>query len=107
MIIDLLSFINALQKQQHEIIVGINTNELNDQPNNRVAKILHLTNLIDVTSQKHGIRKEPNIYFRGSKRISFLFCSEYLSTFIKKCGIVSFNEVTFFDHRGLFIDLYV
>ena len=51
-------------------------NELNDQLKNGLAKLLHLTNIIDVISQKYGIRKEPNTYLRGSKRIDFLFYSE-------------------------------
>ena len=36
MIIDLASFINKLQNQQHEILVRIDANEPNDQPKNGV-----------------------------------------------------------------------
>ena len=39
----------------------------------KYQKLLHLTNLIDVISQKDGIRKEPNTYLRGSKLIYFPF----------------------------------
>ena len=48
MIIYLAWFINNLQQQKHEIIVGIDFNESNDQPKNGVAKLLYLTNIIEV-----------------------------------------------------------
>ena len=50
-IIDLANFINNLQKQKHEDIVGIDANEANDQPKNGVEKLLHLIKLINVISQ--------------------------------------------------------
>ena len=66
---------------------------------------LSITNIIDVISQKHDIRKEPKTYLRGSKRKDALFWSKYLSIFLNKCGSTSFNEVTSYDHGGLFFDL--
>ena len=105
MIIYLVNFINNLQQQKHEVIVGIDTNEANYKPKNRVNTLLHLTTLIDVIGQKHEIRKKPNTHLRGSKRIAFIFCSEHISTFIDKSGITSFNEIRYSDHRGSFIDL--
>ena len=56
-------------------------------------------------SQKYGTKKEPNTYLGGSKRIYFIFCSDYLSTFLDKYGITPFNEVISPDYRGLFLDL--
>ena len=105
MIIDLARFINDLQQQKHEIIMETDANELNDQLKNGVAKLLHLTNIIDVISQKHGTKKEPNTYLGGSKRIYFIFCSDYLSIFLDKYSITPFNEVISSDYRGLFLDL--
>ena len=84
--------------KKHEIIVGIDANEANDKPKNGVDKI-HLTKLIDVISQQYGVRKEPNTYIRGRKRIKFLLCSEHIYTFIDKCGINPFNEIISSDHR--------
>ena len=51
----------------------MNDNESSYRPNNRLSKILYLTNIIDVISQKHDIRKEPKTYLRGSKRKDALF----------------------------------
>ena len=104
-IIDLANFITTLYNKKHEIIVGIYTNEANNQLKNGVDKILHLTKLIDVISQQHEIRKEPNTYITGRKRIEFLLCSEHIYTFIDKSGINPFNELTSSDHRGLFSNL--
>ena len=50
MIIYLADFITTLHNKKHEIIVGIDANEANDQPKNGVDKQLHLTVLIDVIS---------------------------------------------------------
>ena len=105
MITDFADFINNLTTKQHEIIIGINANEANYKQKNGVDKFLQLTKLIDVISQQHGIRKEPNNHIRGRKRIDFLFCSEHISTFIDKSGITPFNEITTSDHRGTFLDL--
>ena len=105
MINDLAEFIIILLNKKHEIIVGIDANEANDQPKNGVDKLLQLTKLIDVISQQHGIRKEHNTHIRGRKRIEFLLCSEHIYTFIDKSGITPFNEITSFDHRGFFLDL--
>ena len=103
MINDLTEFIIILLNKKHEIIVGIDANEANDQPKNGVDKLLQLTKLINVISQQHGIRKEPNTHIRGRKRIEFLLCSEHIYTFIDKSGITPFNEITSFDHRGFFL----
>ena len=58
MITYLAEFISILTNKKHEIIVGIDANEANDQPKNGVDKLLQLTSLIDIISQQHGIRKE-------------------------------------------------
>ena len=55
MINDLAEFITILLNKKHEIIVGIDANEANDQQKNGVDKLLQLTKLIDVISQQHGI----------------------------------------------------
>ena len=103
MINDLAEFISILLNKKHEIIVDIDANEANDQPKNSVDKLLQLTKLIDVISQQHGIRIEPNTHIRGRKRVEFLLCSEHIYTFIDKSGITPFNEITSSDHRGFFL----
>ena len=105
MINDLAEFISILLNKKHEIIVFIDANEANDQSKNGEDKILQLTKLIDVISQQHGIRKEPNTHIRGRKHIEFLLCSEHIYTFIDKSGITPFNEIISSDHRGFFLDL--
>ena len=105
MINDLAEFISILLSKKHEIIVGIDANEANNQPKNCVDKLLQLTKLIDVISQQHGIRKGPNTHIRGRKHIEFFLCSEHIYTFIDKSGITPFNEITSSDHRGFFLDL--
>ena len=74
MITDLAEFISILTNKKHEIIVGIDANEaINDQPKNGVEKLLQLTSLIDIISQQHGIRKEPNTYIIEDANVSNSF----------------------------------
>ena len=56
MIIDLAIIINKFQNKKHEILVEIDTTELNDHHKNGVYKHLHLTKHIITISQKHGIK---------------------------------------------------
>ena len=91
MIIYLSLFVNNLQQQNHERIVDIDANEVNYKPKNGVTKLLLLTKLIDVISQKYAICKKTNTYLRGRKRIDFIFCSEYIFTFLDKYGIAPFS----------------
>ena len=45
-IIDVVQFVNNLQQQKHAIIIGIDTNEVNDRPKNGEAKLLYLINSV-------------------------------------------------------------
>ena len=53
------------------------------------------------TSQEWSISKEPNHYLRGRQQIEFIFCSEYIFTFLDKYDKNLFNEVTSSDIRNL------
>ena len=104
-IIDLSNFINFLTRKNHDVLLGINANEPNILYHNGVSQLLQRTKLIDIIDENNGLCKVPNTYIRGRHRIDYFFCADYISSFIDRCGIASFNEVTSFDHRGVFIDL--
>ena len=92
-------------KINHEVLLGIDANEPNILYNNGVSQLLQRTQLIDIIDELHGLYKVPNTYIRGRYRIGFFLATKYISTFIDRSGINSFNEVTTSDHRGKFIDL--
>ena len=92
-------------KKHHEVLLGIDANALNILYNNGVSQLLQRTRLIDIIDEAYGLYKVPNTYLRGRHRIDFSFTTKYISTFIDRSGITSFNEVTTSDHRGKFVDL--
>ena len=47
----------------------------------------------------------PSTYLRGHHRIDYYFCTQYISLFIGKSGITSFNEITTSDNRGIFLNI--
>ena len=85
--------------------MGIDANEPNILYNNGVSQFLQRTKLIDIIDEVHGLYKVPNTYLRGRHRIDFFLATKYISTFIDRSGVTSFNEVTTSDHRGKIIDL--
>ena len=87
------------KKQNDEVILGINTNKPNILYNYGVSQILQRTNLIDIFDHKQGTYNEPNTHIRRRHRIDYIFCTEYISSFIDRSGHISFNEVTTSDHR--------
>ena len=102
---DLSNFINALTPKDHEVLLGIDANETNILYNNGVSQLLQRKKLIDITNEVPGIYKVPNTYISERHCIDFFLASKYISTFIDRSGITSFNEVTTSDHRGIVFDL--
>ena len=98
-IIKLSKFIDSIKKENDEVTLGINTNEPNILYNYGVSQILQRTNLIDIFDHKQGTYNEPNTHIRRRHRIDYIFCTEYISSFIDRSGHISFNEVTISDHR--------
>ena len=85
--------------------MGIDVNEPNILYNNGVSQLLQRTKLIDVIDEFHGLYKVPNTYIRRRHRIVFFLATNYISTFIDRNSITSFNEVTTSNHRIKFIDI--
>ena len=104
-IIDISTFINSLTQQNNEVLLGIDSNEPNILYNKGVSQLLQRTKLIDAIDEFHGLYKVPNTYIQGRHRVDFFLSTKYISTFIDRSGITSFNEVTTSNHRGKFIDL--
>ena len=68
-------------------------------------QLLQHTKRIDFIDEFYGLYKVPNTYISGRHRIDFFLATEYISTFIDRSGITSFDKVITSDHRGKFIDL--
>ena len=92
-------------KKHHEVLLNIDANEPNILYNNGVSQLLQRTKSIDIIDEVHGLYKVPNTYLRGRHRIDFFLATKYISTFIDRSGITSFNEATTSDHCRKFVDL--
>ena len=104
-ITDLQLFINSQQNNGTEIILNMDANETVNCKNSTIIKLCRIYKLCDTIALKHGTELEPNTYSRGLDRIVFILCSKALLPFISNVGILPFGMITFFDHRGLFIDI--
>ena len=76
--IDLSTFIIFLIRKHHEVILGIDANELNIFYNNGVSQLLKRTKRIDIIDDVNDLYKVLNTYIRGRHRIDFLLSTEYI-----------------------------
>ena len=53
----------------------------------------------------HSSIKNNKTHQEGSTQIDFILCSFNLLTKLKQSGMTTFNEITFSDHRDLYIYL--
>ena len=65
--IDLKKFITTITNKDHDIILGINANEVNVFSKNMISKLCHSCILIDLLELKDDTSQEPNTCCRGSR----------------------------------------
>lgn len=92
-------------KKKYEVLLSIDANEHSILHNNGVSKFLQHTKLIDIIDKNYRLYKASNTLIRGRHRIDYFFCIDWISSFIDRSVITSFNEITSSDHRGIFLDL--
>ena len=69
--IDLTKFITTLTNKEHDIVLGIDANEVNISSKNMISKLYHSCNLMDNLELKYDTSKAPNTYRRRLGRIGF------------------------------------
>ena len=100
MLADLTTYIQSLQKQQHQIFLMWDANSTLADPN--IKTFMATCHLYDL--QHRCISAIPiNTSARG-RHIDFLFGTEQLRNSLRKCGILNFNDSPLSDHRALFAD---
>ena len=70
MIKELISFINKLQRQQHEVILLIDANESITDSNSLIGKLLSQTQMCDPIFKQHGSKHEPNTHIKVPKELT-------------------------------------
>ena len=101
---DLTSLVESLTKQNHDIILMGDFNEVIGEDPNEMARVMKQGKLTDAYCHKHGLTNESSTYARGNRRVDYILVSPRLVEFIRHTGAEPFNFRIFSDHRGLFVD---
>ena len=101
---DLKALVTALHKDNHDILLMGDFNELIGSKPNEMASVINAGQLTDVYCFRHGIDREQSTYARGTRRVDYILASHRLTAHIRYSGAEPFNFRIFSDHRGLFVD---
>jgi hypothetical protein len=103
-------FINGLKelvpqarKEDKDIILTGDFNEMVGDDSDGMARVLHAGNLTDVHSNQHGI-VDITTYMRGTKRLNYVSATPRLVDHILRSGYKSFHARIASDHREYFVD---
>jgi hypothetical protein len=102
---DIVKFIQALQKNKHEIILSLDANETNGQDKvGTINLVLRECQLYDL----HTIGpddKPPATYPYGNhRRIDYMLGTSMDKETIHQAGYLAYNNGIHSKHRGLFLD---
>jgi hypothetical protein len=100
---DLAELVRKTRKEDKDIILTGDFNELVGDDPNGMAKVLAAGDLTDAHSHQHGI-VDITTYTRGIKRLDYVFVTPRLVDHILRSGYESFHARIASDHRGYFVD---
>jgi hypothetical protein len=100
---DLKELVIKARREDKDIILTGDFNELvGDEPNG-MTKVLSAGGLTDAHSHQHG-EVDITTYTRGTKRLDYVFVTPRLIDHILRSGYESFHARIASDHRGYFVD---
>jgi len=102
---DMITFINRLLQQDHDVIIGGDFNDTISRHNSGILKLIMQTGLVDIWQHYHPAHTTFNTYSRGSERIDTALCSPALLPHIKRIGYSPFQWITNSDHRAILLDI--
>jgi hypothetical protein len=100
---DLAELVRKTRKEDKDIILTGDFNELVGDDPKGIAKVLAAGDLTDAHSHQHGILNITT-YTRGTKRLDYVFVTPRLVDHILRSGYESFHARITSDHRGYFVD---
>jgi hypothetical protein len=100
---DLAELVRKTRKEDKDIILTGDFNELVGDYPKGMATVLAAGDLTDAHSHQHGI-VEITTYTRGTKRLDYVFVTPRLVDHILRSGYESFHARIASDHRGYFVD---
>ena len=102
---DLTRIVTGYTKQDSDIILMGDFNEVIGLKAEDMASVIRAGNLTDTQTYCHGLHSEDSTYARGPNRVDYIFASARLLPFIIRQGCEPFNARIFSDHRAVFLDL--
>ena len=105
----ILAEIQRLVKEQHKqgggVVLMMDTNEdWEKEKDGELVEFLLATQLEDV--HQTGQQMKPNTtYYRGMKRLDYIFISHHLLGTIRKSGYLAIHDGIILDHRMCYIDM--
>jgi exonuclease III len=100
-ITDLKELVSQARKDDKDIILTGDFNEMVGDDSNGMAKVLSAGNLTYTHSNQHGI-VDITTYTGGTKRLDYVFVTPRLVDHILRSGYESFQARISSDHRGYF-----
>jgi hypothetical protein len=100
---DLTVLIQKARKEDKDVILTGDFNELVGDDPRGMAKVLAAGCLTDVHGHQHG-QVDITTYTRGVKRLDYVFVTPRLVDHILRSGYESFHARIASDHRGYFVD---
>ena len=100
---DLTTLVKKARKEDKDIILTGDFNELVGDDPNGMVKVISAGGLTDAHSHQHGI-VDITTYTRGVKRLDYVFVTPRLVDHILRSGYESFHARIASDHRGYFVD---
>ena len=109
MIVDLQALIARLIRDDHEILLNIDANELWDVKGSRIQEMTVALGLIDIAKERHG-GPVPATYVRknSARRIDYMLCIEGVQKSVMAMGIATEDvDPVMGDHRPQYLDINV
>jgi len=100
---DLLEFVHKLQRDGHDLVVGIDANEKSDVGTG-LARFLLDSNLVDAHNPDGDIADIPKTYQRSKEKIDFVLISPRLREAVVSASILPICDGYLSDHRALVVD---
>ena len=101
---DLIDFVQKLQSNHHEIIIGGDFNDTIHRRNSGILKLIMQTGLIDIWNHRYPNHPTFPTYARGTERIDTALCTTNLLNHIQTIGYSPYQWLTNSDHRALLIE---
>ena len=102
---DMITFIQELKTNNHEVILGGDFNDTILRHNSGLLKLIMNTGLVDIWNHRHPTHPSFPTHMRGTERIDIALCTPELLPHIQKMGYSPFQWMTNSNHREILLEI--